>query len=67
MRGSTWAFNFNTCCLTLGPYLILLGPSFLVSELEITIVKVKVAQSCPTLCNPMDCIMEFSRPQYWSG
>ena len=26
-------------------------------------VKVKVAQSCPTLCDPM----EFSRPEYWSG
>ena len=23
----------------------------------------KAAQSCPTLCNPM----EFSRPEYWSG
>ena len=23
----------------------------------------KVAQLCPTLCNPM----EFSRPDYWSG
>ena len=31
-------------------------------------VKVKVAQSCPTLCNPngLQC-MEFSRPEYWSG
>ena len=28
--------------------------------------KVKVAQSCPTLCNPMES-MEFSRPEYWSG
>ena len=25
--------------------------------------KVKVPQSCPTLCNPM----EFSRPEYWHG
>ena len=39
-------------------------------------VCVKVAQSCPTLCNPRDYIyiacqaplsMEFSRPEYWSG
>ena len=32
-------------------------------------LKVKVAQSCPTLCDPMDYIwsMEFSRPEYWSG
>ena len=32
-------------------------------------VKVKIAQLCPTLCNPMDytVCMEFSRPEYWSG
>ena len=31
-------------------------------------VKVKFAQSCPTLCEPMDCtVTEFSRPEYWSG
>ena len=29
--------------------------------------KVKVAQLCLTLCNPMDLSMEFSRPEYWSG
>ena len=29
-------------------------------------VKVKVAQSCPTLCDPIQS-MEFSRPEYWSG
>ena len=28
--------------------------------------KVKVAQLCPTLCDPMD-YMEFSRPEYWGG
>ena len=29
---------------------------------------VKVAQSCPTLCDSVDCkSMEFSRPEYWSG
>ena len=34
----------------------------------------EVAQSCPTLCDPMDCIahqvppsMEFPRQEYWSG
>ena len=27
--------------------------------------KVKVTQSCLTLCNPMQS-MEFSRPEYWS-
>ena len=32
-------------------------------------VKVKVTQSCATLCDPMDYIqsMEFFRPEYWSG
>ena len=25
-----------------------------------------VAQSCPTLCDPMDC-MGFSRQEHWSG
>ena len=29
-------------------------------------VKVKVAQSYLSLCNPMN-YMEFSRPEYWSG
>ena len=29
----------------------------------------KIAQSCLTLCDPMDYIqfMEFFRPEYWSG
>jgi len=32
-----------------------------------------VSQSCPTLCDPMDCShqaplsIEFSRQEYWSG
>ena len=36
-------------------------------------VKVLVTQSCPTLCNPMNCslpgssVMEFFRQEYWSG
>ena len=37
-------------------------------------VESEVAQSCPTLCNPMDCSMlssslsmKFSRQDYWSG
>ena len=31
-------------------------------------VKVKVAQSCPALCDSMTIqTMEFSRPEYWSG
>ena len=37
------------------------------------LTNVLVAQSCPPLCNPMDCShqlalsMEFSRKEYWSG
>ena len=31
-------------------------------------VKVQAAQSCPTLCNPMDYrVHGFSRPEHWSG
>ena len=35
-------------------------------------MKVKVIQSCPTLCDPMDCSqaplsMGFPRQEYWSG
>ena len=32
-------------------------------------IKVKIIQSCPTLCNAMNSIqsMEFSRQEYWSG
>ena len=35
--------------------------------------KSEIAQSCPTLCDPMDCslpvssTMEFFRQKYWSG
>ena len=47
-------------------------------ELKSLLMKVKseseVAQSFPTLCNPMDCIayqpppsMGFPRQEYWSG
>ena len=30
-------------------------------------ISVKVAQSCPTLCDAIIQSMEFSRPEYWSG
>ena len=31
-------------------------------------MKVKVTQSCLTLFDPIDyTVMEFSRPEYWSG
>ena len=43
---------------------------FLFAELK---VKSEMAQSCPTLCDPVDCSppapppMGFSRQEYWSG
>ena len=44
------------------------------SKLLLRDVLVLVAQSCLTLCDPMDCSlpgsmgsMEFSRQEYWSG
>ena len=31
-------------------------------------LRVKVTQSCPTLCDSIDyTVMEFSRPEHWSG
>ena len=36
----------------------------------VKVVKALAVQSCPTLCDPMDCSppsMEFSRQKYWSG
>ena len=42
--------------------------STLLGKLVHSHVKMKVAQSCPTLCGPMDyTVMEFSRQEYWSG
>ena len=39
----------------------------LVSSIDST-WKAKVAQSCPTLCDPMDyTVVEFSRPEHWRG
>ena len=41
--------------------------------LKISGISVLVTQSCPTLCDPMDCsppgssAKEFSRQRYWSG
>ena len=41
--------------------------------ISISHVPAKSLQSCPTLCNPMDCSlpaplsMGFSRQEYWSG
>ena len=60
---------FLTTCghvpLSTGPSSPSAGPINLIPPSE---VKVKVAQSCPTLCNPIDIqSMEFSRPDYGSG
>ena len=45
----------------------------LLAEKGVNAMKSQVAQSCPTLCDPMDCSlpaslsMEFSKQEYWSG
>ena len=42
-------------------------------EMKCDVCVCSVAQSCLTLCNPLDCnhqaplSMEFSRQEYWSG
>ena len=41
-------------------------------QCNVMVIGVLVAQSCPTLCNPMDCStpgssMRFTRQEYWSG
>ena len=42
-------------------------PSALQPEAEPPDWRVKVAQSCPTLCDPMTIqSVEYSRPEYWS-
>ena len=35
--------------------------------LPLSFMKLKVTQLYLTLCDPMDCSPEFSRPEYWSG
>ena len=40
------------------------------TEKAVVHMKVKAAQSCPSLCDAMDYAiqtMEFSRPEYWCG
>ena len=40
------------------------------SEKAVVHMKVKAAQSCPSLCDPMNYAirtMKFSRPEYWCG
>ena len=49
---------------------VIILPNMLFEVHEINVSrkgKVKVAQSCPTLCNPTEQSMEISRPKYWSG
>ena len=48
------------------------GAAIIVNKRVLNAVKVKVAQSCPTLCYPMDShqaplSMGLSRQEYWSG
>ena len=44
-------------------------PYFIHSSFCFQLPSIKVTQSCPTLCDPMDCSlsMGFSRQEYWSG
>ena len=60
----------------LGPPLLRASPHFSLLLLSpLTEHCVFVAQSCPTLCDPLGChtrlqaplSMEFSRQEYWSG
>ena len=44
------------------------------SSIQAYVMRAKLLQSCPTLCDPMDCVvcqaplsMGFSRQEYWSG
>ena len=51
----------------------LLTKVHIVKTLVFQVVMCSVSLSCPTLCDPMDCIppgslsLEFSRQEYWSG
>ena len=64
----TISFPFQTLFTVYG-YQLLPKPTVVVAAVS----ELNVAQSCPTLCNPMDCnrqaplSMEFSRQEYWSG
>ena len=38
------------------------------SQVDLVVVKVKVTQLCPAVCNPMDYTVHgILRPEYWSG
>ena len=53
-----WNFEYKVL-----PYMEMLWSAWNDGLILLTFVKVKVTQSCLTLCDPM----EFSRPEYWSG
>ena len=50
--------EMRSSCNQRSPCAATMSPQSLINELN---EKVKVAQSCPTLCNPMEQSMEFSR------
>ena len=56
--------EMHSSCNQRSPCATTMSPHSLINELNI---KVKVAQSCPTLCNPIEQSMEFSSPEYWSS
>ena len=59
--------NFRTknpdCLLLSTVFHFLITRNIIFHIIYLPSLKVKVTQSCQTLCNPM----EFSRPGYWSG
>ena len=60
---SPTSHHFHANCLSLRLLLI-----YATKQHQVLPVKVKVAQLCPTLCDPwMMQSTECSRPEYWSG
>ena len=77
----SWPVCFSTCvmfhnrekknCFSWKNFFTIQGRHLVVVEVLYELSEL-VAQSCPPLCDPMDCSqaplsMEFSRPAYWSG
>ena len=65
-----WLFPVSGCLISLSPLYAVIDILFN-SESGKKESESEIAQSCPTLCHPMDCSpppsMGFSRKEYWSG
>ena len=75
-RGLSSRFRrgFGLCCLCLDFFFQVEMVWLCFSKRWFQVYAWSVAQSCPTLCDPMDCIARqaprsrgFSRQEYWSG